>query len=447
MTKILCRIILLLGSWIALGLGGTAWALTVTDGVTTFTNCTQGSQTFTAQGETFTFIPSGCLSTAPSGNDPVFSIRVVPASTTQPSSGTAGVQTVLVFVDADRDVPTTTTYNLTLNLCTSAQGCTSSGSGNWYFFRYSELGGAGFTPLDQVTTGSFSFAFQPGANVVPANLRSMGVGHLDVLNSPLFSGTRSVMLSLSGTQAQTNVVTHTITGGLQDVSGTDYDIAGNPIPNVPLSTTAFYQCELLGQPGSPGPNLANPCGAYQIPVGECSTGMTGANAIANAYLLQLEDYTPISPRIGNSMRFGLARNAAMVFKFRTGPAGVFPLLPREFGVAYEEQVNRGPSAPRFITVSEKKCDFDYSKVYTGSTTEGKSGCFQAVSSGGLVPGRLTLTGTDPAWNFPYCQIKPDTTYYLNMRWENAGLESQRGVISCPAGENAYNACGTALGYQ
>ena len=456
MTRLLSRFALLLAATATFAAGG-AWAqLTVTDSVTTKTPCTGYGVTSTAGATTITLTPNNCLTSAPTGTDPVFSVRLLPAATTQPSTGAVGVQTVLVFVDADKDVPTTTSYTLTLNLCTAAQNCTSAGSGNWYFFRYAELGGAGFTPQDAVTTGSYTFTFQPGAhtatNTTTTNMRSMGVGHMDVPNTPLFSGTRSVMYGLSGTNAATNVVVHTITGGQQAVAGTDLDINNNPIP-VPSGTSGVQM--VCGYPTylatTPYPGSGpGPCGAYEIPVGNCGAGMQPGHTITRAWMYALEDYTPTSPRISNTIMMGLPRDQAMVFRFKTGAANLFPTPFRYFKLSSDEaQSTHGGFYARFISISESKCDFDYSKTLASGTL---NGCFVSSGGGITIQGKIWTSGTipspgaPPTGDYPYCPMKPDTVYYVNMRWEDASTVNGRGLISCPpgSGPGGSNQCGSAV---
>ena len=219
----------------------------------------------------------------------------------------------------------------------------------------------------------------------------------------------------------------------------DFDLAGTLIP-APTGPAGPSMCQHLGNPPPPrrGPG---PCGAYPIAAETRSTGMTGDNAIKAAWLYVLEDYYPGSPRIGNSIRFGLRRDNAMVFRFRTGDAGLFT-LPRYVTMGYEEQVNRGPLAPRFVTLSERKCDFDYTKTMADGAL---NGCYKTMSGGDSMLGLITGTGGDPAASFPYCPLKPNTTYYLNIRYEDAATISNRGLISCPTGVNAYDTCGQTIG--
>jgi hypothetical protein len=219
----------------------------------------------------------------------------------------------------------------------------------------------------------------------------------------------------------------------------DHDVRGILIP-APTGPAGATMCEYVGMPPSPGTG-PGPCGAYPIAAETCSSGMAGENAIRAAWLYVLEDYHPGSPRLGNSLRFGLRRDHALVLRFRTGEAGRFE-LPRYVTLGYEEQVNRGPLAPRFVTLSEKKCDFDYTKTLADGAL---NGCYRTMTGGDSLLGRITETGADPAAGFPYCPLKPDTVYYLNIRYEDAGTVSNRGRISCPTGVNAHDTCGQTIG--
>lgn len=431
MTTLISRFAPLFVAAVALIAGEGAWAqLTVTDGVTTKTSCT-GYTVSSVGSTTITLTPNNCLAATSSGPEPVFSLRLTSNATTQSATE---LRKVYVFVDADREVPATP-YTLTFNLCTSS-GCNSA-TDNWSFFPYAELGGKGFLPQNKVTTGSYTFTFVPGAHTSPTNLQSMGIGEMDVPSAPLFEGTRNVTFGLSGTNAvPNNLVMHVITGGLQQVAGVELDINNNPIP-APTGPVGAQICnEYYFQPRGPGSG-PGPCGAYEIPVGNCSSGMTGANAITKAWLYILEDYTkvPASPRIGNSIRMGVPRNHAFVFKFKTGPAGTFPALGappfyQGTSIAFNELVNMGAQAPRFVALSEAKCDFDYTKI---SETGGKNGCYRAFGGDSSLLARIYPSASvpSPASILPSCPLKPDTAYYMSFRYEDARAVSSRGTLSCP----------------
>lgn len=234
--------------------------------------------------------------------------------------------------------------------------------------------------------------------------------------------------------------------------GVEYDINNNPIPVPTGAYPGAPMCEFFGNPGSPGSG-GGPCGAYQIPVGNCSSGMAGANAITKAWLFGLEDFTPTSPRNGNSMRMGWQRDHAMVFRFKTGPASSFPEFQsppfyRYLTIGYADQPNRGASATAFVTLSETRCDFDYSKTVAAGTL---NGCFKNMGTNDGLFAKVYPTGSAPlpAADFPFCPLKPDTVYYLNMRFENVTTIGGQGMISCPIGQgpNGSSTCGLAMTFN
>jgi hypothetical protein len=191
----------------------------------------------------------------------------------------------------------------------------------------------------------------------------------------------------------------------------DRDITGRLIPDTPTGPEGARMCETTGfnadgtmagsLPPSPGVGGSNPCGSYRIKPAD-----TGYNCgTDNAFLYVLEDYTRGGLRLGNSIRWGMPNDATLVFKFKTGPVGDFnPGL-----VAYDSSQisSQGPSARRaLLTLSESKCDFDTTKV-------GTDGCYRVSESGLATFYPRVTTGS-----FPYCVMKPDTTYYLNIRYED-----------------------------
>jgi hypothetical protein len=245
------------------------------------------------------------------------------------------------------------------------------------------------------------------------------------------------------------VIAAGVAPGVTCPGGVDLDINGTPIPN-PTGAPGAVMCDrdpvtgaAIPYPGS-GPG---PCGSYRIPVGNCTTGLTGANAINSAYEYILENIQPGSLRLGNSIRLTVPRDAAMVFRFKTGPASAFPefsLAPfyRNLTIGFDEQVSRGPAAPHFTTISESPCDFDYTKTLAGGSL---NGCYVTQSSSGSMLAKIWPAASvpaTPAADFPYCPLKPDTVYYLNIRYEDASTVSGKGVLSCPAA-----GCGAAIGFN
>ena len=141
----------------------------------------------------------------------------------------------------------------------------------------------------------------------------------------------------------------------------------------------------------------------------------------------------------------------MVFRFKTGPASAFPEFLnapyyRSLTAAFEEQVSRGPTSPHFVTVSETRCDFDYGKTRL-ATPEVFNGCYVPMPVGGAVPMRIWPLDRlpQPGATYPYCPLKPDTYYYLNIRNEDATSLTTRGIISCNPG--VFPGCGLAVGFN
>jgi hypothetical protein len=173
--------------------------------------------------------------------------------------------------------------------------------------------------------------------------------------------------------------------------------------------------------------------------------MTGENAITKSYLLPIENYDPMAGRLGNSIRLALTPDASMTFRFKTLPAGNYS-LPRPLAVAIDEFGPNGANAPRFISISEKRCDFDYKKLdyATNGGITPQTFCYKTDTSATII-GMITSTGNDPSIGITTCQLKPDTTYYLNVRYEFA-TGGNRGKQSCPKDAGYYqNSCGAVIG--
>jgi hypothetical protein len=139
----------------------------------------------------------------------------------------------------------------------------------------------------------------------------------------------------------------------------------------------------------------------------------------------------------------------MVFRFKTGTDGEFAsdfaaVGVRYMTIGYSDQTNRGASAAAFVTISEQKCDFDYSKTASAGVY---NGCYKAMDTNDALQGKVYPTGTAaPANAYPYCTLKPDTVYYLNIRYENVSTVTTRGQISCPIGLGPLGSsnCGFAM---
>ena len=195
------------------------------------------------------------------------------------------------------------------------------------------------------------------------------------------------------------------------VGDVNLDIYGRVIP-APTGPAGASMGEQPGNPVFPGSG-AGPCGSYEIPLGTCSVGMTGANSITRAWMYILEDIMPGSPRLGNSCRIALPFNNAFVFRFKTGPALAYPMFPYPVSIAIDENTARGPFVPHFVSLSETRGDFNYAQI-------GRHQAYRAMSGSDSMLARVYDTNdVDPTTTFPFVPLKCNTVYYLNVRLENA----------------------------
>lgn len=185
----------------------------------------------------------------------------------------------------------------------------------------------------------------------------------------------------------------------------------------------------------PGGNIG-PCGASPVDPTACGTGIAGG--ITNAWQLNMVDGTgalTYMPFRFHTVHMLMSKQHAMSWKFHTPPAG--PLIPSPiYGGFQQSTTTLGSEASTFMSVTSTRCDFDYTKVNT------LDACYR--SSGGTdnaVPTRLSPPGT-PA-DFQYCELAPDTTYYMNIRWENAN-GANRGIEAC---NPILQQCGMAFAFQ
>ena len=443
MTRISKRLLQWVGACVAAMALGPAFAQisNVTDGATTSTSCT--SYQFNAQG-VLRFSPDGCLAGAPPPPPPV------PAFTFDLATATvledAGITTVKV---RRTGTDLTTAGTITVGVTGG-----TAGLGTNY---------ALFVPPFSAATLSVTLNFPAEAAGVTLTEQSFGVGIINA--SQPAGGSKTVDFSLTspsgGTLGGTSVHSLRITSTLPPPTSGDIAIDGTVIPDsVPVGTylpriPLNGACEFAGQAGFPGFGPNSPCGSYEIPVGNCNSGMIGGiqndgfnteNVVNRAFMFVHEEM-----RVGNtflggsSMRYPQHKNHAFVMKFKTGSAGQFPpvtpgSLPAGglgvIGFDFADMPNRGATdGDRFATISRTPCDFSYTKVDAGQTA-----CYRPVSAyyGNKIIAQIMTPGSPADANA--CELNPDTVYYLNIRWESP-LPATRGKIGC----HSTQYCGTSLG--
>lgn len=133
---------------------------------------------------------------------------------------------------------------------------------------------------------------------------------------------------------------------------------------------------------------------------------------------------------GNTKHVKMNRGQGYAFKFTTDASG-------KTGSLETAQSTIGATVYRFMNVSEQMCDFSYTNY------DSANGCAASGSYSATINYQI---GTGSAM---VCPLKPNTTYYANVRNENATvvklrdgtLSATRGIDTCPSG----TVCGFVFG--
>ncbi len=460
MNRIYQRLLQVAGACIAAMAFGPAFAQinNVTDGSTTSTTCT--SYTFSATG-VLTFSPAGCLSSGtPPPVTPVFS-----------------------FVTASSSVvETTATHNVVVRRTGTDLTSAASVVVRW----------TGGTAVSPTNFNMPQFALVSGNIEATINFPASGAGIttseqnvvVSVVNASLPAGdSKTVGFVLASASSGNNLgatINHTVSinSALTPPPPVgDVTVTGASIPaGLPVGYYVNAQrpvCEGFQSQGSlnapfPGDGGKSPCGSYEIPVtssrNNCNSGMSNTvstygggignvtNTIQSAYMFVNEDIVIGNTfSTGNNLNYALHQNAAWVMKFRTGGAGQYTALSGmpanvlgEVGFSFSTQPNRGESAVRFGSISTSPCDFSYTQFDAGNA------CYQNLNfqGGGTIIAQIVTGGAAEPGK---CALQPNTTYYLNTRWEDVGFPNagpNRGVISCKPSPTSLTGryCGSVLNY-
>jgi Calx-beta domain len=261
---------------------------------------------------------------------------------------------------------------------------------------------------------------------------------LPTVNNTLIEGAKVVAFNLKNpvglTLGTPSAATLTITD--DDIIAGDADINGQPVKSVTIDqlVTPNNFCAYGRFPGG-GPG---PCGASEMPMSTCATGME--EGLSKAWQLNMVDGTgalTYVPFKNHAIHFLMDRRQAFSWKFKTPPANQIP-----GGIAYggftQASTTIGIDAVTFMTVTSTRCDFDVNKVAT-------SMCYRSLGGDNSVPTVLAPVGAQVDASF--CRLQPDTEYFLNIRWENASLfqPGLHGKESCTPTQT-YPQCGMSFGF-
>jgi hypothetical protein len=319
------------------------------------------------------------------------------------------------------------------------------------------------------TTGAHVLSFPAAAPGVTAQPITLTI--YTRYNREPRGSTRQLALEVTAVTGAAALPTPTARHTTTFVGAGDKAYAGVDIPElVPLGAYAGAEhCESWGPGGlgtpSPGAGGAPPCGSYTIPLGaqlthphygRCNDGMRNdvtnyggtvgrvTNAVLGVKMFVEEDLKLGSTHfLGNTLTYSHHANDAFIIKFRTGGAGEYTVppgaTPGTIGAlqfAFAEHTSQGPPAPRFAVLTTSPCDFNYARL-------GVDPCYRALGAFDALSAEILPTGTSTTGK---CTLRPNTTYYLSMRWEDP---SQRGYVSCRPGTTSPfgGYCGTVLGIQ
>jgi hypothetical protein len=142
--------------------------------------------------------------------------------------------------------------------------------------------------------------------------------------------------------------------------------------------------------------------------------------------------------LGNILNYGAAKlirirpNESLSLSFKT-PA-TFTASGQQAGISLDN-TSIGAETQKFVTVSESPCDYDLTKIAANDSCA-KTGSQAYVA--------LQLGGNARAG---YCQLKPNTVYYINLRSEDANeslMTGNRQNACQNPGAGAVGACGFLL---
>jgi hypothetical protein len=192
------------------------------------------------------------------------------------------------------------------------------------------------------------------------------------------------------------------------VAANDISIDGFVLPAV--SKQGFKMTSHGGMSGG-GPEV----NAYAMNPARCNT--TPALTHSWQHNIDLSNYQ------GTYDYIAMGRGEALSMKFTVGRTDTGG------GISYADAAAAGANVrPAFMTISEKPCDFNVSKVLTSAGTG--SACYVSGINGTTV-NWANIEGPLPV---SYCRLDKGRTYYLNIRFQDARPNGSPTSDACRVGE-------------
>jgi len=278
-----------------------------------------------------------------------------------------------------------------------------------------------------------------GANFVPGSVTiNIGATQIAAATSIATSATVVVPATLANGSYQVSVTSNgQTTAGLQLTVGPIAAGCGAPGVDCSIEGEVIPQPSRAVQGGvtAARPNKLNGAGPSMNAYAAADVATKCANSTpAITRLWQHNINLPTFVSGGNDYPF-LAPNEAMTWRFVAPAEGVVKAI--EYNEATQVFFARG-----FLSISNKPCDFDVSKLVPGPNY---NSCYSSEVGGASVEYKSTVGALQYGYQ---CKLIPGQTYYLNLRMQDArpaSLGGQPTLDSCTV--SGAGICGGIVGIR
>lgn len=266
-------------------------------------------------------------------------------------------------------------------------------------------------PTFSFVAGGSPAASWSSSSTIPGLTLNTTTGALS--GTPTTAGTYSYSITASNGTLPNATATYSIV--ITSNSSALTDINGNVIPS-PISKVAK-----VTPPSHAAPNGANQ-NAWAVSPTRCTGKTTPA---ITTYWHHNIDFADHATKVTNDY-IAFAPNEALTYQFTASASNL------GIGLISLSQ-GQGTVVPAFLSITTAPCDFDIPKANVNacySSGNGDTGFYYEVTNSASAFG---------------CKLTPGTTYYINVRWQNAATSATNPVDSCAA-VGAFE-CGGLLGIR
>jgi len=265
-------------------------------------------------------------------------------------------------------------------------------------------------------SGTAPIAWDKASGTLPPGLQLSTAGVLS--GTPTTAGTYTFVARATNSASATSTNPISVTIGTNSPVFGAFDINGNPIPT-PVSRHA--KVPLATHAGLNGGGSASLINAWSVDTSSCAT--TPALNTLWYHNIDLLEYGTQSA----SEFFDFIPNQSVTYGFKAPvPTAAQELAAGQVIRLSMTQASYGTPANTFISVSSKPCDFDTSKIASGTK------CYAT----GYNENGVTFQITAGAGTGTLCKLIPNQQYYINVRFHDAR--------PTPTGTPTQDACTNAL---